>query len=69
MTNTGMMDLDPNFMSLWSSDLHLLHGQRLASFPGNGGFAGNRLLELAIYHMHAPPVGSPGDGCLPFQLY
>jgi hypothetical protein len=43
MTNSGVVDLDSNFVGLWGRDLDILDAQFLASFPGHGGLAGNGL--------------------------
>jgi hypothetical protein len=45
VTNSGVVNLNTDFVSLGRRDLDVLDAERLASFPGDGGLAGNGLCD------------------------
>lgn len=45
MADTGVIDLDSNFVGSRGRDLDFLDTQRFTSFPGNGGLALDGLLS------------------------
>lgn len=51
VADTGVVNLDSDLMGLGRSDLDILNGQFLASFPGDGSLASYGLDECTILVM------------------
>lgn len=45
VADTGVVDLDADFVGLGRGDLDVFNGEVLAGFPSNGGFASDGLVE------------------------
>jgi hypothetical protein len=58
MTDTGVGNLDADFVSPWRKDFDLLNAQRLASFPGHCGLALDSLRARSVSTGRDVEVGS-----------